>query len=201
MSTRDWKLGELVVHGGKPEWGVGEVRSAQAATEDGRPCQRLVVRFERAGIKTLTTAYADLRTPQDAMPARDEIAKSDSPLTQELGKPDLAAMIATLPEDATDPFKPKRLRLQSTLKLYRFTAAGASLLDWAAAQTGLSDPLTRFSRHELEQLFDRFRANLDGHLRQLVLELRREDAATLAQAAAGAPPAAQHALRRLGVGR
>ncbi|MBL9031992.1 MAG: DUF3553 domain-containing protein [Phycisphaerae bacterium] len=204
MTTRDWKLGQLVVHAGKPEWGVGEIRSAQAAVEDGKSCQRLVVRFERAGVKTLSTAYADLRAPDDAIPARDQFAKApasaDSPFA-ELEKPDLAALMSALPEAATDPFKPKAARLAATLALYRFSSTGASLLDWAAAQTGLSDPLTRFSRHELEQLFDRFRVNLDGHLRQLAFELRREDAPALARALAAAAPPAQQALRRLGVGR
>jgi hypothetical protein len=50
-----------VVHAGKPEWGVGVVSSAQNVTQDGKPSQRLTIRFERAGLKTVSTAVASIR--------------------------------------------------------------------------------------------------------------------------------------------
>jgi len=92
-------------------------------------------------------------------------------------------------------------RLEATLGLYRFTGAGASLLDWAILQSGLRDPLSRFSRHELEQFFDRFKFNLDSHLKRLVYEMKREDPAGLAELCASAAPSAKQALRRADAGR
>lgn len=103
--------------------------------------------------------------------------------------------MARLPETATDPFASPPQRLSATLALYRFTPNGGSLLDWAAAQSGLADPLAVFNRHELEQFFARFATARDQHLRQLADEIRRKDPDALNRALAGAPPAAQNALR------
>ena len=66
MPTREWSFGDKVVHAQKPEWGVGLVTGASGTTHEGQPCQRVVVRFERAGVKTLSTAIADLRPAADA---------------------------------------------------------------------------------------------------------------------------------------
>ena len=185
MATREWKLGDRLVHAGRPEWGTGEVRSAESVVQDGQRCQRLTIRFDRAGVKTISTAFADLRTREEmpAMPAADADNKPDP-----LGPPseNYEGLLAALPEDATDPFRSRKTRLQSTLTLYRFTANGASLLDWAASQTGLKDPLSRFSRHELERSFSRFRVELDAHLRKLAFEMRKADPTGLAEAAAAA---------------
>lgn len=195
MPTREWKMGDRLIHAGRPEWGVGEVRSAESATQDGTKCQRLTVRFERAGVKVLTTAYADLKTPEE-MGALPEREAEGSWLDQaEAESPD--ERMTRLPEAATDPFRTKRSRLEATLGLYRFTGGGASLLDWATAQSGLKDPLSRFNRHQLEQFFERFKNNLDGHLRKLTFEMKREDPAGLAEAVAAAPQPARQALKRL----
>jgi Protein of unknown function (DUF3553) len=195
MPSREWRLGDRVYHAGRPEWGAGEIRAAEQVTEDGRTVQRLTVRFERAGVKTLSSAYADLR-PADEMPTLD----ADAPpaiLDNGSGATVTAEKMTTLPEPATDPFKSRRARLEQTLALFRFSGGGASLVDWAAMQSGLADPLSRFSRHELEQFFERFRQNLDAHARKLVAELKREDPAAVGELAQSAPPASQQALKRL----
>ena len=195
MASREWGLGERLLHAGKPEWGIGEVKGARSVLEDGQRCQRLTVRFDRAGIKTLSTLFADLRAA-DSAPAMPAAPSPDDPFADAAGK-DARELLEQIPEAAQDPFRSKRARLEATLDLYRFTSAGSSLLDWAAMQSGLADPLTRFNRHELEDLFARFRNNLDAHLRRLVGELRKEDPATLAQVVAAAPPSAQQMLKRL----
>lgn len=199
MASRDWKLGDRVYHAGRPEWGAGEVRGAEAVAENGKPAQRVTIRFERAGVKTLSTAFADLR-PADEMPALD----ADAPpaiLDNGSGPAIAADRMATLPEPATDPFRSKRARLEHTLTLFRFTGTGASLVDWAAMQSGLADPLSRFNRHELEQFFERFRQNLDAHARRVIGELKREDPAALAEIAQALPPASQQVLKRLSAAR
>lgn len=191
----EWKLGDRVYHAQRPEWGAGEVRSADTVLESGKRCQRLTIRFERAGVKTLSTAFAELR-PASEMPVLD----ADAPpaiLDNGLGAAVTAEKMIALPEPAVDPFKSRRARLEYTLSLFRFTGGGASLVDWAAMQSGLSDPLSRFSRHELEQFFERFRQNLDAHARKLVGDLKREDPAAIGEVAQSAPAASQQALRRL----
>lgn len=187
-----WKAGDRVIHRGRPEWGIGEVTSAERDTHEGQSCQRLNVRFARAGLKTLSTAVADLG-PAEERPA---LAAQNGWLPPASDETEVEVM-TRLPEAATDPFRPLSARLKTSLDLYRFTGTGASLIDWAVIQSGLDDPLTRFNRHQLEQFFERFRVNLDQHVRKTAAELKRSDPAGLSAAVAGAPPAAQRALQGL----
>ncbi len=200
MTTREWKLGDRLMHAGRPEWGIGEVRSAEAVVQDGVKAQRLTIRFDRAGVKTLATAFADLR-PADEMPQvpnhpPSENGHDDSDWLQKAEAGSTDEVMTRVPEDASDPFRTRKARLESTLNLYRFTGTGSSLLDWAAMQSGLKDPLSRFTRHDLERLFDLFRLALDSHLKRLVLELKKADPAALAELSASASPTAKQALRR-----
>lgn len=194
MSAKAWNPGDRVFHAGRPEWGAGEVRETETVTEGGRPTQRVTVRFQRAGVKTLSTVYADLR-PAEEMPDIDAerppaiLAADNAPVSVET--------LTSLPEAATDPFRSRRARLEYTLGLFRFTGSGASLVDWAAMQTGLTDPLSRFSRHELEEFFQRFRQGLEAHARRLVGELKKEDPSALPELARSAPAGAQQALKQL----
>src|SRR3954471_1003326 len=148
MASRDWSKGDSVVHATKPEWGAGQVLEAESITHDGKPCQRLTIRFACAGTKTISTAFADLR-PASEMPYIPELQhEAPDPLAQvALGASVEEAMIK-LPDKATDPFTGLAPRITATLELYRFADTGGALLDWAAIQTGLKDPLSRFSRHE-----------------------------------------------------
>jgi hypothetical protein len=212
--TNQWSFGDKVGHSAKPEWGAGVVTAALGTQHEGKPCQSLTIRFDRAGVKTISTAFARLvhadraggllvAEPEPERPAMP--GYSDAPET--LNDPstliprDPREIMTRLPDEATDPFATPLGRLAATLKLYRFAPTGGSILDWAAVQSGLADPLSRFNRHELERFFEGFAAARDGHLKKLVLELRRSDPAGLRDAAAKAPPAALPALRRLDAGR
>jgi len=200
MPVTDWKLGDRLMHAGRPEWGIGEVRGAEAVVQDGIKCQRLTIRFDRAGVKTISTAFADLR-PGSEMPNVEIIPEESAGWLEKAETGPIRDQLSKLPEPATDPFRTKRARLEATLGLYRFTGGGSSILDWASMQTGLKDPLSRFSRQELEGLFERFRQALDAHLKRLVQELKREDPSALAELANGAPPLGRQALKRFDGGR
>ena len=108
-------------------------------------------------------------------------------------------MIA-LDADVRDPFSSLRRRLTLTLDLYRFQRVGRALIDWAVAQSGLSDPLSRFTRHELEQLFDRWAEHRDSHLHRLLKEAQG-DATLTQELVASALAPAQEAVRRLTAAR
>jgi hypothetical protein len=197
--SSNWSKGDSVVHAGRPEWGVGHVLSAETYMHEGKPCQRLSIRFERAGTKTISTAFADLR-PASEIPRLPELKEEEpDPLAQAAFGASVEQMMTSLPERATDPFTSLKSRLTATLDLYRFTESGGTLLDWAAIQTGLKDPLSRFNRHELEQWFAKFKIELDNHLRKLVRDIRRTEPATLDAVAATASPAAKAALRRVDI--
>jgi hypothetical protein len=245
QASRQWGFGDKVVHATRPEWGHGIVTSAEDAVHEGSRCQRLTVRFERAGVKTLLTALAELMPAVERLGAEPaEAAKAENAGAVGLGagvevigvKAGAAAaapaavgggastsvanglgpasgggwldkaaatspdeVMARIPEPCTDPFKTLDQRLAATLLLYRFSDTGGSLIDWAAAQTGLKDPLSRFNRHELERFFKRFAHARDEHLKKLVLELKKKDPALLGRTLRGAVPSAQQALRRLDV--
>ncbi|RNC81011.1 MAG: DUF3553 domain-containing protein [Phycisphaera sp.] len=194
MSASKWSFGDRVTHADRPEWGEGEITAIQPIIVEGRPSHRLTIRFERAGIKKLATSVANIKPAGDQAPvagpasAEPEINLDDN---------ELAAKLERMPEDAIDPFISLEKRFEFTLKLYRFSDQGGSLLDWAAMQTGLADPLTRFLRHDLEMHFAKFRRNLDRHTGALASQVSRQSKQTLRDIADKAPNEGQQALRRI----
>lgn len=226
MALTEWKKGDRVRHSSKPEWGVGEVLSAEGLVQDGQRCQRLAVRFDRAGLKTLSTAFADLvavtekvrtlaadlsalnaanpaSSPDDklsALIAKAAASDDQGPLVGADGK-SVEEVMSALPERATDPFSTLRKRVEYSLSLYKFTPTGASLIDWATMQSGLRDPLSKFSRHDLESLFRRFQNALDQHVRKLGKEYKRQDPAGWAEILSKADAPVKQALRRVDVDR
>lgn len=199
----DFNFGDRVVHALKPEWGTGVVSSAQNVTENGSPCQRLTIRFDRAGLKTLSTAYAELR-PADEHPSVDAAAAAatagasgEVTWLEQLEAGDLTERMQRLPESTRDPFTSLAARLKATLSLWRFSEQGASLLDWAAMQTGMKDPLARFNRHELEQYFKRFATERDAQLKRLLLDAKKQPSPDIDRVKTEAPQAARDAMRRM----
>lgn len=196
MPAKDWSKGDNIVHTGKPEWGSGQVLSAENFVHEGKPAQRLTIRFARAGTKTISTAFAELRPASDMPRMLETQEEEPDPLQKVALSANVEELMTTLPDRATDPFSSLKARLTATLDLYRFTESGGALLDWAAIQTGLKDPLSRFNRAELEQWFGKFKVELDNHLRKLTRDIRRQEPGLLEAAATGATPAARAALRR-----
>lgn len=191
MHEREYSTNDRVVHRTRPEWGVGKVMTATPESQSGRNAQRLTIRFDRAGLKTLSTLHADL-VPAPDTPA---VGAGDGWLADLEKKTDQDVM-TRLPDDATDPFRPLESRLKSTLDLYtKFGPAGRALIDWAAIQSGLADPLSRFNRQELEQLYKRFEFERDQHLKRLAGDARRLQPDLLARLAPSAPPAARASMR------
>lgn len=196
-----WVKGDKVVHAARPEWGPGEVLQADAAAQDGKPCQRLTIRFQRAGMKTISTAFADLSRAGDAALSEHAPETEHDPLAAAATNASVEEAMLRLPENATDPFIGLRKRVETTLNLYKYGESSGGLLDWAAIQTGLKDPLSRFNRHELEHWWDRFRIEADNHLKKLLRDLRKQDPKVLDEIAAAASPAAKRALRQADMGR
>jgi hypothetical protein len=211
---RRFAFGDRVVHAGKPEWGEAVVTGVANVTHEGQPTQRLSLRFERAGLKHLVAAIADIRpagqggvgtaTVEEEAPAAGAVAQGKSWL-DELDAGDLATRMATLPEATRDPFATLEERLRATLATYRFSDRGGSLLDWAATQTGLADPLSRFSRHELEQYFQRYATERAKRFKGLLLETQRKEPGLYkrieSEAGRTLSPVDKQLLRRINVPR
>ena len=208
MAEHVWKVGNRVLHATRPEWGIGQILRTEKIRHEGADAQRLTIRFDRAGTKTISTAFAALqdadamstatlnRTIEYAQSEADNQAQADDIFSSSPAKPDHKALL-TLPDAATDPFIPLAKRLDATINLYRFESHGSSLLDWAAAQTRLADPLTLYSRQELEMHFARFRQLLDAHLQQLVVEARNNEPQILAGLGKRVSPAMREMLTRM----
>jgi len=196
MTTQRFQFGDRIIHAGKPEWGVGQVLAAEDVALDGAPGQRLKVRFDREGLKTMATQLADLR-PAEAQTTMERAEAGVVPgLDPGASEKAVREVMTAIPEAARDPFASMTTRIAETFALYRFEPTGASLIDWAAAQSGLTDPLSRFNRHELEEFFRRYAANRDVHLKSLLAEARRVDPQAISSAAQGAPKAGVEAGRR-----
>jgi len=200
-SAHSFKFGDRVVHAGRQEWGPGIVTKVANATHEGRSVQRLTVRFERGGLKTVMTGVADIRPADAAASEGAEDQGGPAAWLEVASAEEIPRHMARLPEETRDPFSTLESRLQATLGLYRFSDGGGSLLDWAAMQTGLSDPLTRFSRHELEAFFRRFAMERDQHLKRVVAEARKSDPSMIARVAGSAPQAGRNALQRVHASR
>src|SRR5690606_17214651 len=111
MSATQFKFGDRLVHASRPEWGAGVVTSAQNVVQDGQPCQRVTIRFDRAGLKTLTTNIAALRYAEEAAPAPtaaaeqgQSLAEADGGWLATLEAGDINEFMARLPEPTRDPF-------------------------------------------------------------------------------------------------
>ena len=128
-------------------------------------------------------------------PARREDHGGERGWLDDLDGSNRASELWDLPDALSDPFASVGDRLRATLATYRYSTEPKALIDWAIAQTGLNDPLSKYTRPELEQAFPRYARDRDQHLRDLVRQCKRaSDFATLKDVGRGLFSAAQSAL-------
>lgn len=208
MSETRFEFGDMIRHRNRPEWGVGSVIRTEDTSINGTPTQRLAIRFPNAGLKRLLTAQADLQRVTGDESGGDSIATGQTESRLEawdkleqsewlgpLARRKIEETMITLPESSCDPFASLERQLSATLKLYRFDRSGKGLVDWAVAQSGLKDPLSRFTRQELEQLFDRWALERDAQLGRLLASAKYESR-QIDSLLASAPAGARAAIRR-----
>ena len=207
MSDTKLSFGDRVRHSGRPEWGIGTIVKVEPLPVNGHVTQRLSIRFPNAGMKTLVEEQASLQrvTNDDGDPlfgddtapaARAWDRFSEDDWLSGVARKKVFETLITLPQEVRDPFNSLQKRLHLMFRLYRFDKSGKGIVDWAVAQTGLDDPLTRFSRQELEQHFARFVSERDAHLGRLLYETRN-DMTLINAALENTPPAALEAARRI----
>lgn len=199
--NRTFKYGDSVIHTGRPEWGTGVVVRAEATMHEGQASQRLQIRFTHSGLKILDTAVATVVPADAVVPAAKAAEGGPQGWIATLEKKRPEDFMTAMPESARDPFRTVWQRLESAIELYRFTREPKSMTQWAIAQSGMNDPLSRFSRQELELLFDRWCRNRDLHLVEVYQEAERADAAQARKMMHGARPGARDAALRGGFRR
>ena len=176
-------FGDTVRHPKHPEWGSGAVTKVEQTAINGVPAVRIAVRFKSAGLKTFAGTSLPLEVMKSefslsgdghAKPAIAEVESLEqSGLTEAVEQKIMDIMLA-IPLPCRDPFNTIEHRIKRTLDLYKFDLSGRGLMEWAMAQTGMDDPLTRFNRTELEVFFKQFAKDRDVHLCKLVKELSNE---------------------------
>ena len=186
--------GDTVVHATRPEWGDGVVDEAVKITHEGKAAQRLVVKFIHHGRVTLNTAIAPLLSKDAAFPMNTPKmstekknpfsataaahAAANAANARDKGWLDMfekkESELHKLPDALNAPFTSLSARLEATLDTYRFSTEARSLIEWAVAQTGLSDPMTKYTRHELEVGFERYARDRDLQLKDLVRQFKHE---------------------------
>ncbi len=188
-----FQRGDIVLHPARPEWGPGVVDQSAATNLNGKAGQRLTIRFANHGRATINTAVVQLKRKDESidMTNTTTINKGwlDS-LDSRGGDP--KADLIHLPDAMTDPFSSLAQRLDATLKSFRFSTEARALIDWAVSQTGMADPLSHFSRHDLEQSFAHFARDRELHLIDLVRQLKakqKRDVLDAARAAVEIPAA------------
>jgi len=207
MHTTIFKKGDKVRHRRSPEWGTGVISRTEMLNREGGADMRLWVRFPSVGEKVLLASIAPLDQVTDGAASdaidfhsRPGIAEatrsSGGGWLAEISKSKPEDLMAAVPLEATDPFVPAPRRLAHALALYRFDGSGVKLIEWAIAQSGLDDPMTRYNRQELEAQWKRWIFNLDNAVLKILQELRR-DQATIQAALAKAPPLAKKVVPRL----
>ena len=206
MSNSKFSYGDRVLHTERPEWGIGSIVKAQQQAVNGQSAQRLTVRFPNAGLKTVSTSHATLQLVTDDAPGvgedgdADTLAgwakMTDSDWLGEVAQRKVHEVMVSVSGVVRDPFEALEKRLGACLDLFRFDRTGRSLIDWAVAQSGLDDPLSRFTRHELEVLFDEWASHRVEHLQKLLAQARTDHQLVM-RLVAEAPPAAKESVRRL----
>ncbi len=169
-----FQTGDRLRHPKRPDWGVGVVLKVLPHVEGGRRGQRLTLRFDGVGVKTISTLLVPL-----------EHAQSGQDLS--------VASLSELPTDLTEGGAPVT-RLERALAWYRFEDRGRALLDWAIARSGTQDPLAHLTRQDLEQAYAGFFRRLDFLVRELAGDLRRDGASAALDALIEAAPARARAL-------
>lgn len=174
-----FKQGDELKLCSRPEWGIGTVTKVEHVTRDGQRDQRVWVRFPNVGMKTILAGAAEIERiggnhddDEHTLVAREQTHESG--WLGEIAKKQPEDAMVSLPPESSDPFIPLRERFKVVAGLYRFEPQGASLVEWAIAQSGLDDPLSRFNRHELEEFFRRWAWDRDQLARQLLGEARRD---------------------------
>lgn len=187
--------GDRVVHPRRPEWGAGVVNQADIVTQDGRQTQRLTVTFKNHGRVVINTAVAPLQPAHNiTQDSNHSMNATRQPVSrtphdggwlaalERNGKPKGSEMWA-LPASFSDPFVNDAVRLQSVLDSFRFGLDARSLIDWAIAQTGIDDPLSKYTRHDLEQAYQHYARDRELHLRDMVRNMKRAGQQTVLEQA------------------
>ncbi len=200
------EFGDRVIHQQFPEWGSGSVIKVEKTAVNGEPTSRVTVRFSNNGLKSFigNNLPLDILDDGHSMPGDKELKRPAIAEVEDLEKSGLThavekkliEIMMSIPLACRDPFNTPEHRLRRTLNLYKYDTSGKGLMEWATAQTGMDDPLTRFNRTELEDFFKHYKHELNQHLAKLLQEMS-SDESTVNKLVLEAPVNAKRAIEKL----
>ncbi len=169
-----WSIGDKLLNPARPDWGVGIVTSVAPHVAQGKQGQRLGIRFDGAGLKTVSTVIINLQPAS----APDSKAPNSDPI----------ADLTALPPNVQDQRAPQSQRLTDALTWYRFREGDRAAMDWAILRLGVADPLSQLSREQLHEAREGFFRRLDHHVRELARDVSKKDPAAFNEILQGASP-------------
>ena len=160
-------VGAKVKNVAKPEWGVGTVLRSERTRVGGRPAQRLSIQF--------AVGHRTLLVPPARLVAAAPEPQREAGWLAKLGKHTLDDQLRALPAHLVQTLGSPRQRLTAIIPLYEVGEEPRSLQRWACSQTGVSDPLSHWTRDELLAALRDFCARRDAHLRAVAARLEQAD--------------------------
>lgn len=155
----------------RPEWGVGDVLRVQQVGD----AWRVSIQFP--------TGHRQLMSPpaKFVSPGQAAVKRESGWLDQAAGS-DLDAKLRTVPEDLRLFLGTALQKFAALLPLYELSDDPKELIRWATAQTGVSQPLTYWTRDELAAAFAVFCRDRDTHIREALDRIAKAGALDEARA-------------------
>ncbi|MEP0846130.1 MAG: DUF3553 domain-containing protein [Phycisphaerae bacterium] len=160
-------VGMRVQSAARPDWGVGTVTRVERSSSAGEAVFRVSVQFN-LGLKHLLVPPARLIAPQPEPTRRNGWLDS-------LGCNTLDDRLRRLPADALEVLGTPAQKLGTLAKLYRWSDDATAIAKWARAQTGVGDPLSVWTRDELEVAFRDFANERDAALRAAAARIKMSE--------------------------
>lgn len=152
-------VGQKVQIPARTDWGVGIVRKVASTSVAGVATHRVTIQFAH-GTRLLIVPPARIALPQE------EVQREKGWLDS-ISANSLDDRLRRVPDEILRVLGSTRQRLAAVYPLFRYTAEPKSIQTWARRQTGVGDPLSQWSRDELQIAFDAFVLERDAHLRGL----------------------------------
>lgn len=162
----EW-VGREVQNAAKLDWGVGKVLRVQRIQTGGGPAHRVTVHF-KVGTRTVQVPPARLIDPE-AEPTRKK------GWLDTIGGSTLDDTLRRVPEDVARFLGSPEQRFTVLLPLFAVDPEdGKALAEWARRQTRVADPLTQWSRDELDAAFGDYCVDRDSTLRNVTALVRQQ---------------------------
>ena len=159
-------VGQKIRSAARPEWGEGQVLRVQPVRNaDGSAAHRVSVQFQ--------TGHRTLLVPPARLAAAGPEPERQAGWLTGLAKTTLDDQLRSLPKETIEVLGTPVQRMQALVPLFGLRDEPAALQRWACSQTGVTDPLSHWTRDELHIAFDAFCADRDAYFRAAAARVKQ----------------------------